>query len=305
MLPLFDKNSLEYKEIIRRLKQCRKEQGAQIDKAKGLIVKDFPKHWTNYNKITEDMFLEEKELARFNNSILVDKRPYFMRYLYSNYNKKYLKFLSNYDNYCISNFGFGIKELLEKKNDLTEKEIQTLNDFFDYAPLLDSKCLVNNICHYMESEIKELKLLTKHKITEENIMILKDHNIPLDKEKLKKLYNIYKKFKSEKRNFKNIKDDDGNERYKTIDQYNKSIRQECYLISSNIDELANLAVTICYEIHPNDNKQFCWSIFGEGIVNNIKKNSKSEIYVPFLDDTGDIEYLGNKYLKYSIDIAGN
>jgi hypothetical protein len=302
MLPLYSKNSLEYKELIRRLKQCRKEQGAQIDKSKGLIVKEFPRNWTNYIKVTEDMADEEKKVIEFNNSILIDKRPYFMRYLYPNYNKKYLKFIANYDNYCISNFGFSLKELLDKKESLSEKEFQTVQNYFKYSPLLDSDCLINQICHYMESQIKEIKIITKYKISEENILILKDHDIPLDKDKLKKLYDIYRRFKSEKRNFANIKDEEGNERYKTLEQYNKSIRQECFSISSNIYELANLAVSICYEIHPSDNKQFCWSIFGEGIVDNVMKNKQSEILAPFLDENGDIEYLGNKYKKYKIEI---
>jgi hypothetical protein len=301
MLPLYHKNSKEYNELIRRLKQCRKEQGAQIDKAKGLLIKEFPKYWTNYTKITDNMGDEEKEIAKFNNSILIDRRPYFMRYLYSGYNKKYLKFVSNYDNYCISNFGYDLKELFNKE-ELNIKEYRTIQDFYNHSPLLDSECLVNRICHYMESQMKEIKFLTKHKITDENILILKDHDIELNKEKLKKLYNIYKKFKSEKRNFANIKDSEGNERYKTIDQYNKSIRQECYNISSNISELANLAISICYEIHPNDNKQFCWSVFGEGIIANIKKNRQDKILVPFLSDDGDIEYLGNKYKRYEIEV---
>jgi len=126
MLPLYEKNSREYLEIIKRLKQCRKEQGAQIDKSKGLIVKDFPKCWTNWTKTTEIMDNDCRLLAEFNNKLLIDKRPYFMRYLYGNYNKKYIKFCSNYDTYCISNFGFGINKLLEK---------------FKKIKLLENKCL--------------------------------------------------------------------------------------------------------------------------------------------------------------------
>ncbi len=118
MLALYDNNSREYKELIKRLKQCRKEQGAQIDKSKGLIVKDFPKYWTNWTKITDDMSEEGKQIAEFNNKLLIDKRPYFMRYLYGNYNKKYRKFLTSYDTYCVSNLGFGIDKLLEKDKEI-------------------------------------------------------------------------------------------------------------------------------------------------------------------------------------------
>ena len=45
MLPMFRKNSKERKELIKRLKLCRKIQGTIIDGTKGLIVKPIPKQW--------------------------------------------------------------------------------------------------------------------------------------------------------------------------------------------------------------------------------------------------------------------
>ena len=88
MLPMFEENSKEYNEIIRRLKQCRKEQGAIIDATKGLVIRSIPSHWTNWTKITEDMSEEEREIAEFNNRIIVSKRPKFMVDVYSNYSKE-------------------------------------------------------------------------------------------------------------------------------------------------------------------------------------------------------------------------
>jgi hypothetical protein len=142
-------------------------------------------------------------------------------------------------------------------------------------------------------------------ISDELILLLKDSSIPLDKGKLKALYTVYKKYKNDKRSFAEIKDENGEYRFKTIEQYNKVIRNECYNISSNIYELANLAVAICYEMHPNDNKVFAWSVFGEGIIKNIEKNRQNVLEVPFLDEVGDIEYLGNRFSKKEITIKEN
>ena len=92
--------------------------------------------------------------------------------------------------------------------------------------------------------------------------------------------------------------------YKTLEQYNKAIRHEAYTgISSSIVELANLAITICYEMHPNDNKSFAWNVFGEGIVNNVYKNRQKEIKIPVLDEEhGDIEYLGSHYSMVEVNM---
>jgi hypothetical protein len=185
---------------------------------------------------------------------------------------------------------------------LTEKEQKILNDYYKYNPLLDSDCLMNKICHYMESQIKEIKIQAKDNLNNKTAILLKNPNIDIDKDKLKSMYELFKKYKKEKRNFANVKDENGDEKYKTIEQYNKNIRQEAYLISSDISELANLAVTLCYEIYPKDNKNFAWSIFGEGIIENIKINRQEKCYVPFLDEYGDIEFLGSKYRNYEIEV---
>ncbi len=306
MLPMFEKDSKEYDEIINRLKYCRFLQGTEIDKTKNLTNTEFPKHWTTYTSIKDDMMSSEKDLAQFNNSVLIDKRPYFFRYLYSYLNKKYLKHLKNYTNYCISYFGFDIKVLVEKYKGgevLSDKEKEVINNYYKYNPLLETDCLMNNICRYMERSIKEIKKRTKRDIVKEKIQLLKNAEIELDKEKLKKLYDLYKKYKREKRNFINIKDSDGEEVYKTIEQYNKVVLQESYEISSDVCELANLAVTLCYDMYPSDSKTFAWNIFGDGIIKNIVFNNKSnKAIVPFLEKGGNIQYLGSTYQLKEIAI---
>jgi len=303
MLPEYKEGSLEYNTLINRLKICRKEQGNQIDKSKGLQVKPFPKHWTTWQKVQVDKEYSSRDLKKIDldNSIIIDKRPYFMRYLYSGYNKKYKKHLHNYDNYSIAFFGKELDQLL--KNPGTKEEHDTISKYYRFSPLLDSKCLMNKVCHYMESQVNLLKEKHRPHITEKNIMLLKDHSIETDPTKLKKLYDLYKKYKNEKRNFAMIYNEDGTAKYKTIEQFNKSVRQEAYnTISSNISELANLAVAICYEAHVADNKSFAWSVFSEGIIQNIMKNKQKNIVAPFLDRNGDIEYLGNMYALKNIEI---
>jgi hypothetical protein len=302
MLPHYEKNGKEYNEIIKRLKICRRAQGNEIDKAKGLIVKDFPKSWTNWGKVIEGMTDEQKQTIDFNNSILVEKRPYFMRYLYSNYNKKYMKHNYNYDIYAISHFGKNRIDILSSNNSaLSADELKFKEFYYKFSPLVDSDCLMNNVCHYMEQNIKEIKENGRRAISDENILLLKDNDIEIDKIKLKRLYDLFKKYKSEKRNFANIMDGDI-ERFKTIEQYNKFIKTEAFNISSDGQELANLAISICYEIHPNDNKTFAWGVFGEEIINNVYKNRQTIVKIPFVDDFGNIEWLGNKYSSKEINI---
>lgn len=309
MLPQYDNKSVEYGEIIKRLKICRKEQGNQIDKAKGLIVKPFPSYWTKWTRINKE---NEKfsDIIELNNSILIDKRPYFMRYLYPNYNKKYLRHEANFNKYCLAMFGKPFSEI----NENDEGYADIMDKYHRYSPLLDTECTMNNICHYMEREVKEIKLNFPLKIYENLLLFMKDQSIPFDVVKYKQMEALFRKYRSERSRFNKILMNDGQgasgeNRFKTIEQYNKYIRSEAYKISKDFAELTNLAVSICYELYPSDSKSFAWSVFGDGIVENIKNNcikiGKTTIDVPFIDDSEDdsgIEYLGKRYKIYQMPI---
>ncbi len=301
MLPLHKEGSDEYNEIIRRLKQCRKEQGSIIDGAKGLVIKPIPSRWTNWQKNDEN-----DAQINFYNSILINKRPQFMQHLYSAYSKKYLQHFNNFNAVSIGKFNLELKDLLNiQKSDLNESQSLFLAAFYKFNPLLDSDCEMNRISKYMQCQIKAIRQKNKFENTDERIRVLKSPDADIDRKKLKDLYDIYKRYKAGKRNFDRIDDERGEQRFKTLDQYYKSIRQESLAISSDICELATIAVCICYEVHKSDNKSFAWSIFGDGIIENIKANSSGKISVPFLDENGEIEYLGLKYHRRETSYIDN
>ena len=157
MLPLYEKDTKEYNTIMHRLKECRVLQGNEIDKAKGLIVKDFPTHWTDWQNPNKPNNYFTKEDIEFNNKLLVDKRPYFMKYLYSTYKAQYNAHRDKYDYLCYRTFGIHIDELLNIENK-TEEQQKLADNYNRFNPFIESDCPMNNICKYMEKEIKEIKL---------------------------------------------------------------------------------------------------------------------------------------------------
>lgn len=301
MLPLFEEETKEYSELIDRLKRFRKEQGSTIDATKGLEIKPFPIHWTKWNKINENDSDETKNEKRFLNNITINKRPYFMRYVYSHYNREYLNYLNKWKDNARFNFNETLEELLSKE-DLETKEKNLIDNYNKYNPFLETNCTMNKICRHMEKNIDQFKIELKYEITDDIILLLKNKKTKTDPIKYKQLYDLYKKYKSEKRNFSKIKNLDDDIKFRSIDQFNKYIRQEANYISSNGSELANMAVDICYITHPNDNKNFLWNVFGDDLLENIYLNRQDDISVPFLDENGDIEYLGNKYKMKKINI---
>lgn len=301
------KGSPEYNETIKRLKCFRKEQGSTIDATKGLEIKPFPVHWTKWIRIPENASREEKERIEFLNRIAINRRVYFMRYIYPSYNRNYLEYRKKYSKDCEMRFDKTLDELMNQRNEnetLIDEEIRFLENFDHYNPLMETPCLMNKIAWYMEARVKQLKISLHQEVSEEHIMSLKNKNIGTDKSKYKKLYDLYREYKSGKRNFASA-DRDDDTKFKTIGQYNKYIRQKANEISSDGSELANLAIDICYITHPKDNKNFVWQIFGNELVENILQNKQNECCVPFLNKKGDISYLGEKYSMRQIEIDNN
>lgn len=74
-------------------------------------------------------------------------------------------------------------------------------------------------------------------------------------------------------------------------------------LSGDVQYACDLAIYVCYELHPSRTKDFCWSIFGNQIVENLKKNSTVTPKMPVLDEkNGTISYLGKKYSVVEVNV---
>lgn len=296
----FEKDTLEYSETNNRLKLFRYFQGNEIDRAKnGSRVKKFPKTWKNYQNILETDTIECISKKELENKLSIKKRPEFMRFLYSKYEKEYKNFVSDFNRYSITVFGKKYNELSEEDK-LTEKG-KGLVEYYDKKnPLITTNGVMNRLCRHMQFKLKDLKMVNKNCDNQKIFDSLYNYDIELDNEKLELLIAKKKEY-DEFRQTKQLKTSD----FVTYDQYYKHFRNECLeKISSDIKQLANLAVYICYNLYPKKPKDFCWDIFGAGIVENLEEKTK-KVKIPYLCDVGDIEYLGKKYEMIEIDLKKN
>ncbi len=69
-------------------------------------------------------------------------------------------------------------------------------------------------------------------------------------------------------------------------------RNRCQSICPNPQELANIAVRLCYEKYPKRNKKFLWRMAGRGVVMNLKQE---EVLLPLEDPDGELRYLGRAF----------
>ena len=305
----YGRDSTEYKLLKSRLQQCCKAQSAQIDKAKiGKAVKGIPKVWIKYIKLPKD----KKKLKKFKhlrrkqlyNNILLDKYPYFFRYVYKDTNKKYKQYLEEYNITCQQRYQMSLEKLIDLKRK-TKDQKEFIKNFYTHSPVIHSDSSMNLLCEYIESINFNISKHTKIDTSEDIYSLYKNDNIPYMYYYESVISELKKYMSGRAFEVKTICDDEDD-----LAEYDADKVQEYHIDSDNLYERLN---TICsnpyvvlnclidyfYVKKPKSNKDLLWSSYGKCIYKNIKMNTNIDsVLFPFPsknNDKNDLTYLGYQY----------
>lgn len=308
MLANFKVNSPEYNELISRIKLLRRYIGDSIDQAKCIKMKPFPSEWKKRLYINEEDTAEVKKEKYYHNSLVANRKPYFMIYIYDKIRDEYREYKKNSDRACKEKFGLSLNQLLSK-DDKTKQEMYYVSDFYRRMPVIKNQSVMNMLCNMIERIDFKYKKLSNEENNAEMMELLTTINFTPEEVTLNKLVVLYDKFKK-KRHFKyknNIMNqigfegvqDDENENY--MNDFYDEIRNEAFAICPNAQELSNYLVYITYSLFPNEPKEFTWSIGIEGILETLQEKSDMNIEIPMPDVNGE-DYLGKRYSLRSVVI---
>ena len=221
------------------------------------------------------------ERKKFLNDVCADKKPYFFKYRY---------YQSKSDD---QNFNEGISLLSDS----------TLVDKEKYNPLtvlIDYGSPMNNICHYMENNLKDIKKYVSNISDEEIVKLLKTNDNLQDNNKKEFIRELCEEYCSEKAIFRKGL----NKKYNDIEQCAKFLKEKAMAHFNNSEEVANYVVEVCYLENNGKYKSFAWNVFGSYLVDNLLKNSKDKcrITIPMRDGNGDIKYLFNNYSLREVNL---
>lgn len=312
LLRNFKKDSPEYEKIMNRLKYFRVLQGEEIDAAKtGNTENFFPEHFVKYKKITDEMSVEEKRSAEFNNSILADKRPLFMRWLYPDYQRKYKREVAAFDGISLTKWKLPFIELLESSpSELSEEQEKLVNRYRKKSFFISNDSIMNVLSSHVDKSLRETSKKRKDRVSNFDPSIYLSSSFKKPKSfDLEKMSLLYREYRSRKRSIKNrygdemsISSDDG---FDDIDQINKMTNKKAYAtISASGIYLGDLAVYWGYYNTKDKNvRSFVWNCFGDEIVENMKeKLGTKSVRVPQKSKNGTIEYLWSKYSIFNVSI---
>ena len=304
LMASFDKGSPEYNELAYRITCGQQFQQNAIDKTKGILCKPMPKTWYDYHsckfyredvidketgevKIIKD---DDETIARneFFQRLLVDKKPYFMCYIYPQEMKKYKDYINSINVKCLKQFRLTLEELINKANK-NEYEMSFVSRFNAKMPVSLSQGLMNKIAWTVESEFNGV-LANMNKEVDFDHSVLKS-NVEYKQSEynnIKKLHDKYRTTLSEymqrTKSEKISKDESMSKRNMMRNEF----RKQAYMICPNSYELCDILIDLCYD--KNNNKQFVWDIVGDVIVENLLRLSNGEFNIVESCEDGDIEY---------------
>lgn len=302
LLSNFEEGTPEHNAILQRLKYGRVLQGNAIDSAKGILVDPFPEHFSKWKKITDEMSDEEKIQQEFYNRIVAEKRPLFMRWLYSHYNKRYLKELAIYNNISRTKWRLSFEQLLECPNRNEEQE-SLVDRYYHRSYFIRAHSTMNRISKYIEKQIESIKLQRKeNQKFDTQVLLSKSFRKP-SKVNIDKIRLLWKEWKSLNRNLRENGFDDNEERFMSYELIDEFINNKAYsTTTSNAEELSDMIIYCCYELFGVQARSFVWKCFGKEVLDVIKSKYKEKfVRVPMLNEKGSQEYLWSRYGTYLLN----
>lgn len=224
-------------------------------------------------------------------------------------NKEYNDYVRKNDENCQVRFSMSLKELFEiPENELTLQQRDFIKYYNKFLPVIDSDCVMNNVCKYIESIDFHIKQKVKsNKSFDYRILLGENFNVNnallvkidvLMRETFKRWDETNKEIKnSVKVKNKASTDKDGKKISFDKDLAIGNLKRDLENICSNEEQLANHVIYWFYEVKPSASKTVMWTLIGRQIYLNMKKKTKS-YYFPVKNPNGTLEFL---YDKYSIE----
>lgn len=299
----FTPDSEEYKRLTYRISTMMNYQQNAIDRIKGVVARPVPKEWLNPRMFKvedgdDEAIIYDKQI---NARIAAEIKPWFFIYRYSQLKSDLDKYLKSVKSNCKIRFGQSLDRLISSE-DKTEEEKAFIDYYEKYMPVSRAPGTMNRICWRIEDEFTTTNVLPN---VEFDCSILKSAATYTQEEydAIKQLYDEYNKnmqlFLKQKKQNELGDDEVGFD----IVHLKDIFLDECSKVCPDSEILANIVVDLCYT--SNKNKTFAWDVAGEQIFNNVLKNNGYIIRYPIKDDSGDIEFCGNKFSLYTQQIGGD
>ena len=293
--------SREYEELAYRTKVGQLIQQNVIDRAKGIQAKPMAREWHDRHAVNQ---MEDEEKQRFYRSIVADKKPYFMRYIYPSLMKEYREYLRKSDGAALREFRMTVEELRAFPYcELTDRQKEFLHYYDLGMPVGIGDCVLNRICRKIEDEFDGFI----GRMSEDAAFdcVLYKTGVEYTKSTyyaVKKLYEEYIRRKREFIIYNKLNDFDSNESYGDPNALLEEFRRECLNLCGNEAMLVDILVDIWYS--RKSTNALLWNSFPEQICSVLLAKNGNRLLAPVYDPNGEISYRGSRYTVQVKELEG-
>lgn len=249
-----------------------------------------PKNWYDKGAILKDGVTDPAKI-----NCIVDRKPYFMTYIYAPLKKQYNTYVANTKKKAVREFRKELSELLEADpSTLTDSEREFIHYYYQRMPVGGSDCTMNRICRYVEHEFDGF--VTKHKPVIKFDYTVMKRGCRYSQRQYKSLARLYHEYNKRLQSFMQYTktervDDEEKAAWRFL--IDNEFRAACGALSSNRFQLCDILLDICYR--REGSKQFVWAMCADEIVENLLDNNGGRIYCPVPDEDGDVEFAGRRF----------
>ena len=298
----FNPSDEEYQVLEYRIRCGQLYQQNSIDKAKGIVAKPMPREWHDRHAVN---LIEDPDKKRFYRSVVADKKPYFMRYIYPTLMKQYNTYIKNTNRNALREFQMTVEEMCRLPHDeLTDRQKDFIRYYESRLPVGSGDCVMNKICRRFEEEFDGYigKSLGKTKFDYTIMKSGVDYTYS-QMSAVKKLYEDYCKKLQNYAVFSHYERVDEDELASTISIIKNEFLRECDSVCQNSEIMCDILLDLCY--CRSTSKRFAWDMCTDAIIHNLLVHNNGKISAPAMNPCGDIEYCGVKYGVITKTIGGD
>lgn len=287
----FDPGSIEYETLSYRIMCGQLYQQNAIDRSKGIIAKPMPREWHDRHAVNA---IQDQGVQSLYRSIVADKKPYFMRYIYPSLMKQYNTYIKKTDRNALREFQMTVAELKSiHPDELTDRQKEFLRYYDLRMPVGTNNCVMNRICKRFEETFEGY--ICKHINSKFDYTIMKSNTEYSSRQfaAIKRLYDSYNKRLSNYAIFAEYERVDNANFMAAVSGMYEDFKTECIKTCPNRFALCDIILDICYS--RSATKKFAWGMCGTEIIRNLLVLNNYKISYPIPADDGDIVYCGNTY----------
>lgn len=257
-----------------------------------------PKYWHDRHASNVMSGDDDRE---FNRSIVAEKKPYFMRYIYPALMRQYNTYIKNTDRNALREFGMTVSQL-EDLQDKSDRQNEFLKYYRYRIPVGIGNCVMNRICKKFEDMfdgfVGRASDSSKFDYT---IMKSGADYSARQYNAIQHLYTEYNKRISSYSIFADYERIDASDSAATLSAMNDEFKKECEKECPDARALCDIIVDICYK--KSSTKRFAWNMCGGEIVRNLLEKNGGVLSYPSADQDGELQYGGKRFSVKEIKIG--